>query len=252
MLDVTRRERGRARLTNRFGLLQSCCILQIISPQSHQRERRKTGPNPKPFGSWPTSLGQQEDSRDPPPRPRQKAGASGSRCRPHSPRPNALDGPTERLPPATEWGARGLREGDGARGDVHRDQRGASPHPTRRGAPPAGQTPSTQMPRTGLGDRHAGPSGNGRLSPAHGALVAVTVMVQAGRSVHPSTWGGLDPSRPRLCAVTASVGSWCPGSPERSLAPRAPRRTTARFVLSPPPPLPRRPPPRPAAFNRSH
>lgn len=50
----------------RFGLLQSCCILQIISPQSHQRERRKTGPNPKPFGSWPTSLGQQEDSRDPP------------------------------------------------------------------------------------------------------------------------------------------------------------------------------------------
>ncbi|XP_013965646.1 proline-rich protein HaeIII subfamily 1-like [Canis lupus familiaris] len=89
--------------------------------------------------------------------------------------------PPGRRPP--EWGARGLREGDGARGDVHRDQRGASPHPTRRGAPPAGQTPSTQMPRTGLGDRHAGPSGNGRLSPAHGALVAVTVMVQAGRKV---------------------------------------------------------------------
>ncbi|CAK7310288.1 hypothetical protein VULLAG_LOCUS15279 [Vulpes lagopus] len=39
------------------------------------------------------------------------------------------------------------------------------------------------MPRTGLGGRHAGPSGNGRLSPAHGALEAVSMTAQAGRSV---------------------------------------------------------------------
>lgn len=122
----------------RFRLLQSCCILQIISPQSHQRERRKTGPNPKPFGSWPTSLGQQEDSRDPP-NPAESRGLWLSLSPPLA---QALDGPTEHLPPATGWGARGLREGDGAPRDVHRDQRVPAPVlPTAEPLQPGGRPP---------------------------------------------------------------------------------------------------------------
>ncbi|CAD7670658.1 unnamed protein product [Nyctereutes procyonoides] len=188
-------------------------------PQPGDDRATPSGTTPTKTGLAPClALGQSRRPRPPPSSPQRwqrpcsfpHPSGVPARDLPAHPRPSlhlvALPGEATKtaVPPGCRlpgWGAHGLKEGDGARGDVHRDQRGASPCPTRRGAPPAGRTPSTQMPRTGLGDWHAGPSGNGRLSPAHGALVVVTVTAQAGRS----------------------------------LAPRAPRRTTARFVLSPPP-----------------